>query len=84
MKKQIATAAMLGAASLATIAAPADAFNDLLEASLKDKKGVMLYVKGQAIGGRVTKVTAESVELTGREYTRIVVRKDAIDGVAGN
>lgn len=83
MKKQIATAAMLGAASLA-IAAPADAFNDLLEASLKEKKGVMLYVKGQAIGGRVTKVTAESVELTGREYTRIVVRKDAIDGVAGN
>ena len=84
MKKQIATAAMLGAASLATIAAPTDAFNDLLEASLKDKKGVMLYVKGQAIGGRVTKVTAEAVELTGREYTRIVVRKDAIDGVAGN
>ena len=68
----------------AAAAAPADAFNEVLEASLKDKKGVMVYVKGQAIGGRVTKITADAVELTGREYARIVVRKDAIDGVAGN
>lgn len=68
----------------AAAAAPADAFNELLEASLKDKKGVMVYVKGQAIGGRVTKITADAVELTGREFGRIVVRKDAIDGVAGN
>ena len=69
-----------GAAS----AAPADAFNEVLEASLKDKKGVMVYVKGQAIGGRVTKITADAVEQSGREFGRIVVRKDAIDGVAGN
>jgi hypothetical protein len=68
----------------AAAAAPADAFNDVLEASLKDKKGVMVYVKGQAIGGRVTRITADAVELSGREYTRIVVRKDAIDGVAAN
>jgi hypothetical protein len=68
----------------AAVAAPADAFNEVLEASLKDKKGVMVYVKGQAIGGRVTKLTADAVELSGREYSRIVVRKDAIDGVAGN
>jgi hypothetical protein len=73
---------LLAAAGAA--AAPADAFNDVLEASLKDKKGVMVYVKGQAIGGRVTKITADAVELSGREYTRIVVRKDAIDGVAAN
>lgn len=68
----------------AALAAPADAFNEVLEASLKDKKGVMVYVKGQAIGGRVTKITADAVELTGREYAKIVVRKDAIDAVAGN
>ena len=77
-------AAGLLAAAGAAHAAPSDAFNEVLEASLKDKKGVVLYVKGQAIPGRVTKLTAEAVELAGREFTRVVVRKDAIDGVAGN
>jgi hypothetical protein len=56
----------------------------LLEASLNDRKGVVLYVKGQAIAGRVTKMSAEAVELTSREYTRIIVRRESIDAVAGN
>ncbi|HSH90400.1 MAG TPA: hypothetical protein VK996_10470 [Ramlibacter sp.] len=77
-------AAGLLAAAGAVHAAPADAFNEVLEASLKDKKGVVLYVKGQAIPGRVTKLTADAVEMTGREFTKVVVRKDAVDGVAGN
>jgi hypothetical protein len=72
------------AAAAAAHAAPADAFNEVLEASLKDKKGVVLYVKGQAIPGRVTKLTADAVEMAGREFAKVVVRKDAIDGVAGN
>ena len=86
--RQTCAAAVLAAGMLAVAgaahAAPADAFNEVLEASLKDKKGVVLYVKGQAIPGRVTKMTADAVELTGREFGRVVVRKDAIDGVAGN
>jgi hypothetical protein len=65
-------------------AAASDVFNELLEASMKDKKGVMVYAKGQAIGGRVTKITAEAIEMTGREYGRIVIRRDSIDAVAGN
>ncbi len=52
----------------AAFAAPVDAFNEVLEASIKSQKGVVLYVKGAQVTGRVTKV----------------VRKDAIDGVAGN
>ncbi len=70
------------------IAAPAwaasEPFVELLEASLKDRKGVVVYLKGQAVPGRVTRLTADAVELTSREYTRIILRRDAIDGVAGN
>ncbi len=56
--------------------------HDLLEASMKDKKGVMVYLKGQSIGGMVTKIAGDMVELRSREYSRIIVRIDAIDAVA--
>jgi hypothetical protein len=62
----------------------AEPFTELLELSLKEKKGVVLYLKGQAVAGRVTRLSADAVELSSREYTRIVVRRDAIDGVAAN
>ena len=68
----------------AAFAAPVDAFNEVLEASIKSQKGVVLYVKGAQVTGRVTKVGTDTVELTSREFSRVVVRKDAIDGVAGN
>lgn len=81
------------AASLLTImavaagsagAAQTGLFDELLEASLKDKKGVMVYVNGQAIAGRVTRIDSETVELASREYARIVVRRERIDAVAAN
>jgi hypothetical protein len=55
---------------------------ELLEASQSEKKGVMLYVKGQSIGGVVVKLGADVVELRSREYSRIVVKIDAIDAAA--
>ena len=70
------------AATPAALGKEPDAMRELLEASLKDKKGVMLYVKGQAIPGAVVKISADSVELRSREYSRIVVRLDSIDAVA--
>jgi len=54
----------------------------LLEASKNDKKGVTLWVKGQAIGGAVTNMDGEWVELRSREYSRIVVKIESIDGAA--
>jgi len=57
-------------------------FRSILEASQNEKKGLMLYVKGQAIPGLVVKIDAESVELRSREYSRIVVKIDAIDAAA--
>jgi len=55
---------------------------EILEASQKDKKGVNLYVKGQALPGVVTKIDSEFVELRSREYSRIVVRLASIDAAA--
>ena len=57
-------------------------FRSILEASMNEKKGVMLYVKGQAVPGVVVKIEAESVELRSREYARIVVKLESIDAVA--
>jgi hypothetical protein len=57
-------------------------FRSILEASQSEKKGLMLYVKGQMISGIVVKIDAESVELRSREYGRIVVRIDSLDAAA--
>ncbi len=54
----------------------------ILEASLAEKKGVMLFVKGQSIGGAVVKINDDSVEMRSREYSRIVVKLDSLDAVA--
>lgn len=61
-----------------------DTMRELLESSQNEKKGVMLYMKGQSLGGIVVKIAGEYVELRNREYSRIVVRIDAIDGAAMN
>lgn len=84
----IQLATMLSALGMAVAlpvrAAAADSFDQLLNTSLSEKKGVVLYVNGQAIPGRVTRLDKDSVELSSREYARIVVRRDSIDAVAGN
>ena len=54
----------------------------LLEASKNEKKGVTLWVKGQSIGGQVTNLDADYVELRSREFSRIVVKLESIDGAA--
>lgn len=57
---------------------------EVLEAIKDEKKSVTLYVKGQSIGGAVVSLGLEMVELKNREFSRIVVRIDAIDAVALN
>ena len=57
-------------------------FQQILEASQAEKKGVMLYIKGQTLPGLVTKLTAETVEMRSQQYSRIVVKLDSIDAVA--
>ena len=55
---------------------------ELLESSQSEKKSVTVYLRGQTIGGGVVKLTADTVELRNREYSRIVIRLDAIEAVA--
>ena len=57
---------------------------ELLEASQNEKKGVTVYLKGQTLGGVVTKISGDIVEMRNREFGRIVVRIDAIDAAAMN
>ena len=78
--------ALLGAAAVAA-AAPVfgkdnNSMQEILQASQNDKKGVSVYVKGQAIAGIVVKIAGDIVELRSREFSRIVIKMDAIDAVA--
>ena len=55
---------------------------EILEASQNEKKSVTLYMKGQTLGGLVVKLANDTVELRNREFSRIVVRIEAIDAIA--
>jgi hypothetical protein len=70
------------AAAVPAIGGTTSMFRNILEASMNEKKGLMLYVKGQAIPGIVVKVDAEMAELRSREYGRIVVKLESLDAVA--
>jgi hypothetical protein len=67
-------------------AKPADraqAFQEMLDQSMKEKKGVTLYVGGQTVGGGVVRMVGnDAVELRSQEYSRILVRLDKIDAMA--
>lgn len=58
-------------------------FEQALTQAQTDKKGVMLYVHGQTIGGGVVRIEpGQWVELRSQQYGRIIVRLDRIDGMA--
>ena len=78
-----AIGAALAAGSILS-AKEGNSMREVLEASQNDKKSVMLYMKGQSLGGAVVKVGGDTVELRSREYSRIVVKIDAIDAIAMN
>ena len=68
-----------------SIAGDVQMFKELLEMSLKEKKGLTFYVQGQVISGAVTRLIGEdAVEVKNREFSRIVIRLDRIDAVAAN
>ena len=60
-----------------------DAFKEVLEDSLRTRKGVMFYVDGQAIPGVVTVIGENGViEAYNQEHDRIVIRAHRIDALA--
>jgi len=54
----------------------------ILQASQNEKKGVSLYLRGQTLAGIVVKIEGDVVELRSREFSRILVRLESIDGAA--
>ncbi len=54
-----------------------------LTAAQQDKRGITLYVAGQAIGGAVTRIEpGQWVELKNQTASKIIVRLDRIDAIA--
>lgn len=61
------------------------AFQELFDYSLKEKKGLTFYVQGQTIAGIVTKVIGDdTIEVRNQTSNRIIIRLDRIDAVAAN
>ena len=78
----VAALLVLGSAR-ASAAEPPGSIEQTLGNAQQDKRSVMLYVSGQAIGGAVVRVEpGRSVELRNQQYGRIVVRLDRVDAVA--
>lgn len=73
----------LAAAAAAVAAEAPRGIEQALATAQQDKRGVTLYVGGQAIGGAVVRVEpGQWVELRNPQYGHIVVRLDRIDAVA--
>jgi hypothetical protein len=71
------------ASGLAHAADAVQGIEQALSAALQDKRGITLYVNGQAISGAVTRIEpGRWVELRNQQYGRILVRLDRIDGIA--
>lgn len=83
----LAAAVTLAAAVAATPAVhAADAprgIEQALAAAQQDKRGLTLYVAGQALSGAVVRIEpGQWVELRNQQFGRIVVRLDRIDAIA--
>ena len=83
IRHALATLAIVLAAGAAHAADAAHGIEQALTAALQDKRGITVYVAGQAIGGAVTRVEpGQWVELKNQTSSKIIVRLDRIDGIA--
>lgn len=79
----LAALAITLASSAAAAADAAHGIEQALAAAQQDKRGITLYVNGQAIGGAVTRVEpGQWVELKSQTASKIIVRLDRIDAIA--
>lgn len=64
---------------------PLDTFEREMLATLKashaERRGIIVHVGGEAIGGVVTGIGPDVVALSNREHSRILVRRERIDAV---
>ncbi len=60
-------------------------YQELLDLSQNENKGLTFYVNGQTIPGLVTKVIGEeAVEVRNQIHDRLIIRLDRIDAIALN
>jgi len=79
----LAALAVTLASGAASAVDAAQGIEQALNAAQQDKRGITLYVSGQAIGGAVTRVEpGQWVELKNQTSNKIIVRIDRIDGIA--
>jgi len=58
-------------------------FKELIEWSMKEKRGLTFFINGQTVGGGVVRwVGSDAVELKSQQYARIIVRLDRVDAIA--
>ena len=58
-------------------------FKELIETSLKEKRGLTIFIKGQTIAGIVTQIIGlEAIELRNQTFSKIIIRLDAVDAMA--
>lgn len=58
-------------------------FNELIEWSQTEKRGLTIFIKGQTVAGVVVKIIGdEAIEVRSQTYSRVVVRLDSIDAMA--
>jgi hypothetical protein len=82
-RRALAALAITLAAGTAGASDAARGIEQALTAAQQDKRGITLYVNGQAIGGAVTRVEpGQWVELKNQTAGRIIVRLDRIDAIA--
>lgn len=84
--RRVLAALVVAFAFTSGLAHAADAeqgIEQMLNVALQDKRGITLYVNGQAISGAVTRIEpGRWVELRNQQHGRILVRLDRIDGIA--
>jgi hypothetical protein len=60
-------------------------FKELIETSLKEKRGLTIFIKGQTIAGIVTGIIGlEAIEVRNQTFSRVIIRLDAVDAMAIN
>ncbi len=58
-------------------------FKELIETSLKEKRGLTIFIKGQTIAGIVTRIIGlEAIEVRNQTFSKVITRLDAVDAMA--
>jgi hypothetical protein len=56
----------------------------LLVKSRDSKAGLSIHVNGQVIGAYIVEIAEDVIIAANREHSRIVIRRDRIDAIAGH